>query len=80
MELQTPDRRLSNKRTNRHECLCYTVEAWQERQDSNPRPSVLETDALTRLSYAPKPLQYNSRTRFQRWSTYGHITSRTPTD
>ena len=26
---------------------------WQERQDSNPRPSVLETDALTRLSYAP---------------------------
>ena len=27
--------------------------AWQERQDSNPRPSVLETDALTRLSYAP---------------------------
>ena len=26
---------------------------WQERQDSNPRPSVLETDALARLSYAP---------------------------
>ena len=28
---------------------------WQERQDLNPRPSVLETDALTRLSYAPAP-------------------------
>jgi hypothetical protein len=27
--------------------------AWQGRKDSNPRPSVLETDALTRLSYAP---------------------------
>ena len=26
---------------------------WQGRQDSNPRPSVLETDALTGLSYAP---------------------------
>jgi hypothetical protein len=26
---------------------------WQARKDSNPRPSVLETDALTRLSYAP---------------------------
>jgi hypothetical protein len=26
---------------------------WQGRKDSNPRPSVLETDALTRLSYAP---------------------------
>ncbi len=25
----------------------------QGRQDSNPRPSVLETDALTGLSYAP---------------------------
>jgi hypothetical protein len=28
--------------------------SWQGRKDSNPRPSVLETDALTRLSYAPK--------------------------
>ena len=28
--------------------------AWQEWRDSNPRPSVLETDALTRLSYTPK--------------------------
>src|SRR5207302_601027 len=27
---------------------------WQGRKDSNPRPSVLETDALTRLSYAPR--------------------------
>jgi hypothetical protein len=27
---------------------------WQGREDSNLRPSVLETDALTRLSYAPK--------------------------
>ena len=26
---------------------------WQERQDSNPRPTVLETVALARLSYAP---------------------------
>ena len=29
------------------------MEEWQGRKDSNPRPSVLETDALTRLSYAP---------------------------
>jgi len=29
------------------------LEEWQGRKDSNPRPSVLETDALTRLSYAP---------------------------
>ena len=29
--------------------------AWQEWRDSNPRPSVLETDALTRLSYTPAP-------------------------
>jgi hypothetical protein len=28
--------------------------AWQEWRDSNPRPSVLETDALTGLSYTPK--------------------------
>ncbi len=26
---------------------------WQEREDSNPRPPVLETGALARLSYAP---------------------------
>ena len=26
--------------------LCYALEGWQERQGSNPRPSVLETDAL----------------------------------
>ena len=26
---------------------------WQEREDSNPRPLVLETSALARLSYAP---------------------------
>ena len=26
---------------------------WQGREDSNLRPSVLETDALTKLSYAP---------------------------
>src|SRR5947207_8651172 len=31
----------------------YEFKAWQGRKDSNPRPSVLETDALTRLSYAP---------------------------
>ncbi len=28
---------------------------WQEREDSNPRPLVLETSALTKLSYAPVP-------------------------
>jgi hypothetical protein len=28
-------------------------EKWQGRKDSNLGPSVLETDALTRLSYAP---------------------------
>jgi hypothetical protein len=28
-------------------------EGWQGRKDSNLGPSVLETDALTRLSYAP---------------------------
>ena len=27
---------------------------WQEREDSNPRPLVLETSALARLSYAPR--------------------------
>jgi len=30
-------------------------EKWQGRKDSNLGPSVLETDALTRLSYAPSP-------------------------
>ena len=37
---------------NRRE-LCPERGDWQGRKDSNPRPSVLETDALTRLSYAP---------------------------
>ena len=32
---------------------------WQERQDSNPRPLVLETSALAKLSYAPVCRQYN---------------------
>ena len=32
------------------------VYVWQEREDSNPRPLVLETSALTRLSYAPAPI------------------------
>jgi hypothetical protein len=31
------------------------VKRWQGRKDSNLGPSVLETDALTRLSYAPSP-------------------------
>ena len=31
-----------------------SYEYWQEREDSNPRPLVLETSALARLSYAPK--------------------------
>ena len=30
---------------------------WQGRQDSNPRPAVLETAALAKLSYAPQPAQ-----------------------
>src|SRR5712692_1543705 len=33
---------------------------WQGRKDSNPRPSVLETDALTRLSYAPVPPRHST--------------------
>ncbi len=33
----------------------FSYEIWQEREDSNPRPLVLETSALTRLSYAPMP-------------------------
>src|SRR2546430_9300350 len=37
--------------------VTYEIESdWQGRKDSNPRPSVLETDALTRLSYAPMRL------------------------
>jgi hypothetical protein len=36
-------------------------EKWQGRKDSNPRPSVLETDALTRLSYAPMPLGHSTQ-------------------
>ena len=31
----------------------FLIYVWQEREDSNPRPLVLETSALTRLSYAP---------------------------
>ena len=31
----------------------FSFENWQEREDSNPRPLVLETSALARLSYAP---------------------------
>ena len=35
-------------------CRVWLVaDFWQERQDSNPRPLVLETSALARLSYAP---------------------------
>src|SRR2546426_2867913 len=38
--------------------VTYEIESnWQGRKDSNPRPSVLETDALTRLSYAPMRLR-----------------------
>ena len=33
----------------------FSFENWQEREDSNPRPLVLETSALARLSYAPMP-------------------------
>src|SRR5205823_12096549 len=35
------------------ELAARVISTWQGRKDSNPRPSVLETDALTRLSYAP---------------------------
>ena len=31
----------------------FVPKSWQEREDSNPRPLVLETSALARLSYAP---------------------------
>ena len=31
----------------------FSFENWQEREDSNPRPLVLETSALAKLSYAP---------------------------
>ena len=31
----------------------FVPKIWQEREDSNPRPLVLETSALARLSYAP---------------------------
>ena len=31
----------------------FVFREWQGRKDSNLGPSVLETDALTRLSYAP---------------------------
>jgi hypothetical protein len=34
---------------------------WQGRKDSNLGPSVLETDALTRLSYAPIDLKRAER-------------------
>jgi hypothetical protein len=34
---------------------------WQGRKDSNLGPSVLETDALTRLSYAPIDLKRAAR-------------------
>ena len=37
--------------------LAAQLDPWQGRKDSNPRPSVLETDALTRLSYAPGPVE-----------------------
>ena len=33
--------------------LQFASQIWQERRDSNPRPLVLETSALARLSYAP---------------------------
>src|SRR5947209_2893063 len=36
-------------------------ENWQGGKDSNPRPSVLETDALTRLSYAPMRLRHSTQ-------------------
>ena len=31
---------------------------WQERRDSNPQPPVLETGALTKLSYTPKRMRF----------------------
>ena len=40
---------------------CFELRAWQGRKDSNPRPSVLETDALTRLSYAPMRLRNSTQ-------------------
>ena len=43
-----PSRGMRKRRTT--DCISVI---WQERQDSNPRPLVLETSALARLSYAP---------------------------
>src|SRR5437016_1936515 len=51
---QTMGSYLMNEATRGATC---NKERWQGRKDSNPRPSVLETDALTRLSYAPKRLR-----------------------
>ena len=47
----------SASRRLRRAARCFAAglaPAWQEWRDSNPRPSVLETDALTKLSYTPK--------------------------
>ena len=42
-----------NKRTSDNFEILFMPKIWQEREDSNPRPLVLETSALARLSYAP---------------------------
>ena len=42
-----------NKRASELPEVPFVPKIWQEREDSNPRPLVLETSALARLSYAP---------------------------
>src|SRR5258708_2595517 len=51
--LARPDSLLQERDRAQHYLAGFN---WQGRKDSNPRPSVLETDALTRLSYAPGPV------------------------
>src|SRR5579883_1895794 len=36
---------------------------WQERRDSNPQPPVLETGALTKLSYTPTERSFSANAR-----------------
>ncbi len=43
----------NNKRASGNSEALFAPKIWQEREDSNPRPLVLETSALARLSYAP---------------------------
>lgn len=52
-ELRYQDSNLDN-RIQSPICCHYIISQWQMRQELNLRPAVLETAALTGLSYAPK--------------------------